>query len=772
MKLLPGILLALIFPLLPPAAAADGAWRADGAKFIVPGEPKIEVEFPGGAQLYREPERRSFRPQRPAFEAGRLELEALVTADTPEPVKGVLFFKDKEGLWFQSIEEFAFTPGEWTKISVRLDQTGRNWRGVGHDAVFDAEAATRLFSAGVSLYGGETRKFTFECRGLKLAGEREKQPLSIVGWKLPESGEVNRRVSGRFRLAREFFNPYDPEEVTVDYELKTPDGKVKRYPGFWSRDYTRTRHFTREITQPAGSGFWEVRFTPLTEGEHQVRLVVKDVRANEETTGEWHSFAALPSQLPGPVRVSAENPYFFELSTGEFFFPVGLNIHTNTDRRSELGFGFGHLPDRGTYDYDDYLEACGKAGITAAEIWMSGWTFAVEHDASRSGYYGVGRYNTEAAWRLDHVIDTANRNGVRVNLIIDNHGRLSDTSDPEWRENPVNSGAEYAVANGGFLADPGEFFRSEPAVKNNSKRARYIAARWGATPGIMAVELWSEVDLTSQMRERYRDGSIQKWHQRAAAELRGWSQTGWPVSTHVCSEFRNQLGLIELFRQPAVTHLAGDAYRNPSQHFAEHLRDYCANMKNGKPQLITEYGGNPSGSSPDQLLGDIHCGLWGSLFSRLAGTPFLWWHDFVHLNNHYDHYRAFAEYLKGIDLRSGRLDYLPVPPVTVPAPPKDQRYMAMALAKPGAAYGWLFNHAATQRYPADAAAYPEVKDVSVRLDSALLTPGSYRLRWFSTLPYAEVASSTVKIEPGRPVTVAAPPFRIDLAFKLEQEIPQ
>lgn len=105
----------------------------------------MEVGFPGGAQLYREPERLTFRPQRAAFDAQSLEMEIKVEADTPEPVKGVVFFKNKDGLWFQSIEEFSFTPGEWKKIGVRLDRSGRNWRGVGHGAVFDAEAATQIF---------------------------------------------------------------------------------------------------------------------------------------------------------------------------------------------------------------------------------------------------------------------------------------------------------------------------------------------------------------------------------------------------------------------------------------------------------------------------------------------------------------------------------------------------------------------------------------------------------------------------------------------------
>jgi hypothetical protein len=772
-KLLSVIFIGFFFPLL--LTAIDGTWRVDGGKFITPGEPKIEVEFPGGATLYLEPDRHTFRPQRSTFDSGMLEMEILISADTPDPVKGGLFFKDKEGLWFQSVEEFTFTPGVWKHVAVRLDQTGRNWRGVGNDAIFDAEVATRLFSAGISLYGNEARRFTAECRNLKLSGDRKIQELAIVDWNLPTSGEVNQRVESRFKIPREFFNPYDPDEVTVDYELKTPDGKIKRYPGFWSHEYIRTRHFTREIIQPIGSGFWEIRFTPFTEGEHQLRLIIKDVLKNEEIVSGWHRFIATPSQLPGPVRVSTKNLHFFELATGEFFFPIGLNIHTNTDRRSEIGFNFGHLPDRGTYDYDDYIDACSKAGINAIEVWMAGWTYALEHTAIRNGYYGVGRYNTDAAWRLDHVINTANAKKIYINLVIDNHGRLSEEADPEWGDNPINSTTEYAVANGGFLKIPGEFFRSEPAKKNNSKRARYIAARWGATSGIMAVELWSEVDLTSQMRERYQDGTAQSWHQQAAAELRQMSQSNWLVSTHTCAQFHNTLGLIQLFQQPAITHIAGDAYCNPGLHFAEHLRDYCKNMKNDKPQLITEYGGNSSGglhdSKSNQLLGSVHCGLWGSLFARLAGTPFLWWHDFVILNNHLDHYAAFAQYLKGIDLRSDKIDYLPEPAVTVPNTPANQRYMAMALAMQNRAYGWLFNHTATQFYPADASVYPEVKDIAVQLDTALLTPGNYRLRWFSTLPYTEISSSVIKVESGKPIVVVAPPFRIDTAFKLELEKP-
>ncbi|UKI29724.1 MAG: hypothetical protein L6W00_16875 [Lentisphaeria bacterium] len=89
-------------------------------------------------------------------------------------------------------------------------------------------------------------------------------------------------------------------------------------------------------------------------------------------------------------------------------------------------------PDRGTRDYDDYFAACGKNGINTVEVWMAGWTMALEHNAPRAGQHGVGRYSLESAWKLDHLFETARANGILLNLVIDNHGRLSATSDPEW----------------------------------------------------------------------------------------------------------------------------------------------------------------------------------------------------------------------------------------------------------------------------------------------------------------------------------------------------
>lgn len=745
--------------------ALPGNWKVDGSGELLsqPAEESCSVRLtlPGSAQIYREPERESFRPDRAGFEAAQLEMEVRLDADAP--VKALLFFKDKDGTWFQTVREFELVPGRWQTLSARLDRTGEEWRGVGHGALFDADAATNLFAAGISLYSEEMQQATLTLRNVRRTGKRQTPPLAVIDWQLPENGEKNRRIDSRFLLSRDYFNPFDPDEIEVNYELTGPDGSTQTCPAFFNRDYLRSSHFTRETLTPVGGGFWELRFLPAAEGTYRLRLSIEDKTAGESLKTAWRTVKVAPSPLPGRIRVSPTAPRFFEHDTGEFFFPIGLNIHTNTDMRSELWFRFGHLPDRGTRDYDDYFEACGKNGINTVEVWMAGWTMALEHNAPRAGQHGVGRYSMESAWKLDHLFESARRNGLYLNLVIDNHGRLSSTSDPEWGENPINATSEFARANGGFLKDPGDFFRSPEAKRNNSKRARYIAARWGAMANLFAIELWSEVDLVSEFHARYTDGSILTWTRDAAAELQRWSQRKPLVSTHICSDFNKLLQFRKLFDPKEITHVAGDAYRDAQIHFVDHLRSYARAMKFNKPQLITEYGGPSQGSENRQLVADIHAGLWGASFSGLAGTPFLWWHDFVHLNQLYGHYRGFARFFRGIDLRSA--------PLTDPVPElvgNRQECEILAATQKENAWGWIFHRASLLTYPEHPEKEPLREKLSFRLKNAALPPGAYRLRWYDTLSGEVVKEKRVTLRAGEAPAFPVPAFRVDTAFKLEK----
>ena len=209
------LLLALLFSLR--AAAMPGSWKLDGSGELLSRAEEEACTFrltlPGAAQIYREPERKSFRPERSAFEAAQLETEIRLEAE--KPVKALLFFKDKDGNWFQTVREFELVPGRWQTLSARLDRPGEEWRGVGHGALFDADAATNLFAAGVSLYSDRMQEATLTIRALRRTGRRHIPPLSVVDWQLADKGEKNRRIDSRFLLSREYFNPFDPDECCL-----------------------------------------------------------------------------------------------------------------------------------------------------------------------------------------------------------------------------------------------------------------------------------------------------------------------------------------------------------------------------------------------------------------------------------------------------------------------------------------------------------------------------------------------------------------------------
>ena len=108
--------------------ALPGSWKVDGSgELLTPATEEscsVRLAFPGSVQIYREPERKNFRPGRDAFEATQLELELRLDAEAP--VKALLFSKDKDGCWFQSVREFELIPGRWQTLSARLAEPGRS----------------------------------------------------------------------------------------------------------------------------------------------------------------------------------------------------------------------------------------------------------------------------------------------------------------------------------------------------------------------------------------------------------------------------------------------------------------------------------------------------------------------------------------------------------------------------------------------------------------------------------------------------------------------
>jgi hypothetical protein len=739
----------------------------------VTGEAEVQFEFPGSATVYLERERKTLRPDPAEFQAGSLEMAVQLLNPPPQPIRGSLFVKDKDGRWFQGQTEFTLGPGsEWRTLRVDLTAEARDLRPLGHEAAWSSLQAVTIHTVGISLYGAPDMTVALRCRLPSFTGTRIRPALNIHGWQCPKRMEAHERIESRFALSREYFNPFDPEEIRVDVEVVTPGGAGRTWPAFLSQDYRRELQVNREVVTPVGQPFWAFRFTPVEPGIHRLRLTIEDNSedAPVRLTSPWQRIEVAPSTRPGFVRVCVADNRYFEKSTGEFFYPIGFNLHTVKDVRSEQKLGFGYLPDRGTYSYESYLDAMAKNGVNTVEIWMAAWSFAIEWTSAQSGYFGLGRYNLGNAWRLDHVLEHAREREVYVHLVLDNHGKLSSHCDPEWDDAPHNRKNPFAVADGATIDRPVDFFSDAPSQRYYRQRNRYIAGRWGGQVNLLGMELLSELDLITDCRQAYDNNVLIDWHVAAVRQL--WEQNLGPllITTHTCGDFNNNIRHRKLFDLPEIAYVVGDAYRNETP-FVDHMRQHINTLRGQfhKPLLVTEYGGSPQGASMKRLAADLHAGIWSSLFMEQAGVPFLWWHDFIHRKGQYPHFLGFSRFLADVDPRGKKFVFGTVP-VQGPGDQPDGARSCLTAGNRDEHYAWVFDRQLMTEYPETPAGVAELAALEGRrIVVEGMGEGTFLASFHDTLSGEKVGQVLATPAQGGKLVLDLPPFRADLAVKIRRE---
>jgi len=722
------------------------------------------ARMPNSALLYFERKRENFRPTAEDFAKDILTMEVKAESSDGKPVSGNVFVKDKDGLWFQSRKTCSLAPGAWQKIETDLKAASSALKPEGHSATWSCLNAAMMLTAGFKVSGTEARVVRLSCRNLEITGKRTMPPLQVLNLSCPDSVKVNRMIEGSFELSREYFNPFDAEEIKVDVQFTGPEGEKTVVPAYFTQPYVRQLSFNREMRTPTGKAHWAFRFTPQQPGKFTFAISASDSSGTPESsiTTPPIGFTAEPSEYPGFVRTCRTDNRYFELSTGEFFYPTGFNIHSVKDTRSETQLKLGTRPDKGTFAYDDYFSAMSKNGINAVEVWMAAWSFALEWTSSRTDYYGLGRYNLFNAWRLDHVLDDALAKGIYVHLVLDNHGKLSSHCDPEWDNSPYNKKIPFAAADGAMLDRPVDFFGDAEAERHYRNRNRYIAGRWGAYTNIFGVEFWSEIDLITNLEEAYRNEKVIEWHRMAADHFASLDQGKHLLTTHTCGDYNNPIKFRKFYELPQLSYVVGDAYRDNTP-FVEHMLRHTEKLKElKKPLLITEYGGSPQAGTYNRLEADLHAGIWSSFFCEQAGTPFLWWHDFIHDKDKYPHFKGFSMFMKGVDPRNKGFAYVKLPVSRDGV--ENSAYSCLAAGNRSEYYAWVFKKAPMENYPDSIQSLEQLRDHMIVPEG--FTDGSrYAVSFQDTLTGDNIWNETLQPEGGK-LKIRLPPFRMDMAIKI------
>ena len=725
--------------------------------------------------------REKFKPSQKAFEAEYLVFDYKL--NVKKPLQGAVIVKDKDGNLFQSRQEWTFDKTEnWKTLRVRIDDRAQNWYPYSNRERWNAQIASAVFEYGLSLWSQEENmEIKGEVRNLRYEGIRKKIPLAVTTITAPEKGTAGKIFSVKFQLSREYFNPFDPDEVAVDCEWQTPDQKKVIFPAFFTKDHHLEYNMTEERAVAEGLPHWELRYFPKTSGKHQFRIIVKEKK--ETVSSEWKTVEITPAPVRGVVRVSKQNHHYFEYENGEFFFPVGLNIHSNTDYRAEARLRIAPLADMGLKDYERYFKLCSAAGINCIEVWMASWTFALEWSARRLDYMGVGRYNLANATRLDKLFEMAEKYGILINLIFDNHGKFSAGATQEWYENPFNKHSTYAEADGGFITSAENLFTNEKYKQFWYRRNRYIAARYGQNPNIFAIELWSEVDLVFSFYPAYHNKTVDTWHSQIIKNYQSFTPVRHLITTHVCGDIHNNNGKLRLWQLPEVTHLVGDAYRSDRIPMTQQLRYQSGVFELNKPRLITEFGGHSSGSGNGLLESDLHAGLWGAIFKKQAGLPFLWWHDFAISDGRLQHFHGVTKFLKNMDLRDPMYQSLECKVIAPPdqifntfhpgykglihsVPPWEREFESMCIRRKDEFNGWVYHKERMFHWTPrtnDPLSPHTWREIRLLLPGDFV-PGKWRVEFYDTI------SGDCILAEDRVLTdfLELPGFEDDIAFKLRR----
>jgi hypothetical protein len=220
-------------------------------------------------------------------------------------------------------------------------------------------------------------------------------------------------------------------------------------------------------------------------------------------------------RLPS-IAINPADPRQFIRSDGLPYVPVGANLAWAPDGSSDtLAY------------YRQAFPAFARANLNWMRVWMAHWD-GLNLDwlpPSLGPSPRPGAINEEIAQTWDGLVEAAEENGVYLQVVLQHHGQYTTAANSNWAENPWN-----AANPGGFLKTPEDFFTDPSARIITLLKYRYIVARWGWSPAILAWELFNEVHWTDSFRHGH-EADVARWHSDVASYLRRVDVYGHLITT-------------------------------------------------------------------------------------------------------------------------------------------------------------------------------------------------------------------------------------------------
>jgi hypothetical protein len=341
-----------------------------------------------------------------------------------------------------------------------------------------------VFQPMLTLIDNEAKTKSKSITVFVLSTNEKLSPLNII----TANPKTYEKIEAIFQVRDNYKNVFNPDEVAIDAEITNPDGTKYTMPCFYF-----INSINQKNTWIIDSSYqaWMLRFTSKQAGTHKIKLTLSDNAGT--TTSPEYSVEVAQGTAKGFVVRDAANKQYYRHTTGEPFYPQGINEGWDN-----------------TSNYIKIINNLSDAGANIIRYWLTPFNKQAMEWSQTSFYDGLGKYSQAASGMMDSLLNHCASNDFYIQLAMFQHGPFSENVDAMWNTNPYNS------ANGGFVDKAEEFFYNDSCDVYIKKLLRYEVARWGYSTHLYAWEFFNEVQFTGNFQNTSSKWypAILNWHSR------------------------------------------------------------------------------------------------------------------------------------------------------------------------------------------------------------------------------------------------------------------
>ncbi len=330
------------------------------------------------------------------------------------------------------------------------------------------------------------------------------------------------------------------------------------------------------------------------------------------------------------VKVSSDNPYYFELTNGETYIPVGANLCWAKDMDM----------------LESYFRKLSENGGNFARIWLNFPGHEIETE--------YGKVNEVNAGNLKRILEMAVKYNIKVKLCIESFRKISD-------ENTFFSKTQYFKGNGGPFENMDDYIDTEKGRQAYLNRLEKLRNIFGDSPAVFGWELWNEMNAVECKEiDDWNEFMLPKVHAMFPKNM-VLQSLGSFDNERARKEYRyiNRLPANDVAQIHRYLDLGAslDICKGPMDVLASNAIDELRSYEVVKPMLLAEVGGvKPKHTGPIEIYESdkdgvlLHDLLFAPFFSGAAGPGHAWhWDVYIDKNNLWYHFQRFNEAMKGID---------------------------------------------------------------------------------------------------------------------------